>query len=109
MGNKRFLPSNHPFQIKQKRWFDGSHVTQRGLKGMTSLEVLIIVENDWGKGGKKHKKKNTDATQPWKKKSIFFNLLYWQALPVCHSLDVIHIEKNICESILGTLLDVKGK
>lgn len=28
---------------------------------------------------------------------------------MCHNLDVIHIEKNVCESILGTLLDVKGK
>ena len=26
-----------------------------------------------------------------------------------HNLDVMHIEKNICESILITLLDVKGK
>ena len=39
---------------------------------MTSLEVLNAVKNvnnDWGKGDKKHKKKNIDATQPWKKKS----------------------------------------
>ena len=26
-----------------------------------------------------------------------------------HNLDVMHVEKNICESILGTLLDIKGK
>ena len=28
---------------------------------------------------------------------------------VRHNLDVMHIEKNICESILGTLLDMAGK
>lgn len=32
-----------------------------------------------------------------------------QHLPVRHNLDVMHIEKNICESIVGTLLDMKGK
>jgi hypothetical protein len=26
-----------------------------------------------------------------------------------HNLDVMHIEKNVCDSVLGTLLDVKGK
>lgn len=26
-----------------------------------------------------------------------------------HNLDVMHIEKNICESLLGTLLDLNGK
>jgi len=64
---------------QKKRWFNGSHETQRGTKGITGLEVLNVVknvENDWGKGGKKRKKKNTDATQPWKKKLIFFNLSY---------------------------------
>ena len=28
---------------------------------------------------------------------------------VQHNLDVMHIEKNICESLLGTLLDLEGK
>ncbi|KAK9271777.1 hypothetical protein L1049_002141 [Liquidambar formosana] len=31
------------------------------------------------------------------------------ALLLRHNLDVMHIEKNICESIIGTLLHVKGK
>lgn len=44
--------------------------------GLEILNSVNDVENDWGKGGKKRKKKNIDATQPWKKKSIFFNLLY---------------------------------
>ena len=26
-----------------------------------------------------------------------------------HNLDVMHIEKNVCESVLDTILDVKGK
>jgi hypothetical protein len=30
-------------------------------------------------------------------------------LLVRHNLDVMHIEKNICDSILGTLLGMEGK
>ncbi|XP_004301411.1 PREDICTED: uncharacterized protein LOC101302366 [Fragaria vesca subsp. vesca] len=30
-------------------------------------------------------------------------------LPLRHNLDVMHIEKNVCESVLTTILDVNGK
>ena len=38
-----------------------------------------------------------------------FNLPYWSSLLICHNLDVMHIEKNICEALLGTLLKIVGK
>ncbi|BBN68908.1 hypothetical protein Prudu_638S000100 [Prunus dulcis] len=45
----------------------------------------------------------------WKKKSKFFDLEYWKYLPVRHALDVMHIEKNVCDSFIGTLLEIPGK
>ena len=45
----------------------------------------------------------------WKKKSIFFKLEYWEHLVLRHNLDVSHIENNICDSLLGTLLNIPGK
>jgi hypothetical protein len=45
----------------------------------------------------------------WKKKSIFFNLPYWKDNLLRHNLDVMYIEKNVCDNIFGTLLDIKGK
>jgi len=45
----------------------------------------------------------------WKKKSIFFELPYWSKLDVRHCIDVMHVEKNVCDSIIGTLLNLKGK
>ncbi|CAL8167754.1 unnamed protein product [Prunus armeniaca] len=45
----------------------------------------------------------------WKKKSKFFNLEYWKYLLVRHVLDVMHIEKNVCDSIIGTLLEIPRK
>jgi hypothetical protein len=35
----------------------------------------------------------------------FLELPYWKDLDVCHSIDVIHVEKNVCENPLGTLLN----
>ena len=45
----------------------------------------------------------------YKKRSIFFNLEYWKHLLVRHQLDVMHIEKNVCKNIYGTLIHQSGK
>ena len=45
----------------------------------------------------------------WKKKSIFFRLSYLKDNLLRHNLDVMHIEKNVMDNILGTLLGIKGK
>ncbi|KAI5411415.1 hypothetical protein KIW84_056483 [Lathyrus oleraceus] len=45
----------------------------------------------------------------WKKRSVFFELPYWKSLYVRHFLDVMHIEKNVFESVIGTLLNIQGK
>ena len=45
-----------------------------------------------------------------KKMSIFFKYLpYWKDLDVRHSIDVMHVEKNMCDSIIGFLLDIPDK
>ena len=45
----------------------------------------------------------------WNKKSILFELEYWKKLDVRHSINNMHVKKNICESLIGTLLQMKGK
>ena len=46
----------------------------------------------------------------FKKVSIFFKYLpYWKDLYLRHAIDVMHIDKNVCDSILGNLLDIKVK
>lgn len=47
--------------------------------------------------------------EAFQKKYVFFELEYWKYLLVRHMLDVMHIEKNVSESIIGTILDVAGK
>ena len=45
----------------------------------------------------------------WTKQNIFLELLYWLKLLVRHNLDIMHIEKNLCEQLIHTIMDKKGK
>ena len=45
----------------------------------------------------------------WHKKSIFWELTYCKDLLLRHNLDVMHIEKNVFENIMNTILNVPGK
>lgn len=71
-------------------------------------EACYQEEIDIEEEKKKESVQNEDATC-WEKKSIFFDLEYWKHLTVRHNLDVMHIEKNVYESIIGTLLNILGK
>ena len=61
------------------------------------------------KSPKKEKESIDERAKLWHKKSIFFELEYWKKLLVRHQLDVMHIEKNVCESVYGTLLNLPNK
>jgi hypothetical protein len=39
----------------------------------------------------------------WKKKSIFWELPYWEILQVRNAFDVMHLMKNLCLNVLGFL------
>ena len=83
---------------------------------------LQIIKNNFQKDGESsHSRKRkrrldgvyeddeTHLSYNWKKKSIFFELAYWEHNPIRHNLDVMHIEKNVCDNLLWTLLNVAGK
>ena len=57
----------------------------------------------------KTQKKTSSETNIWKKSSIFFDLPYWSILDVIHCINMMHVEKNVFDSIIGTLLNIKGK
>ncbi|KAG8381935.1 hypothetical protein BUALT_Bualt05G0024400 [Buddleja alternifolia] len=78
------------------------------LTGDDVLEQLSYVRPvSFGKTQPKKRKRDSELN--WKKCSIFFRLSYWRTLKLRHNLDVMHIEKNVCDNILGTLLDIDGK
>nr|GEZ33509.1 hypothetical protein [Tanacetum cinerariifolium] len=55
------------------------------------------------------KKVKAPPKRIWKKRSIFWELKYWTHILVRHCLDVMHIEKNVCKSLLWLLLNIHGK
>ena len=57
----------------------------------------------------KRKRDHAKLEHNWKKKNIFFQLPYWKILILRHNLDVMYIEKKICDSIVATLLSIDGK
>ena len=79
------------------------------LPGEEILRKVDMIHNSWGKKKNKRGKSIVNPTSCWKKKPIFFKLEYWKYFYVRHNLDVMHIEKNVCESIVGTLLNIPGK
>jgi hypothetical protein len=60
-------------------------------------------------GKQKRTGKNIKENETWKKELIFWELPYWKNIDVHHSIDVTHVEKNVCESLFETLLNTDGK
>jgi hypothetical protein len=67
--------------------------------------------NDWVEcpASGKNKKEPTPLLGVWKRKSVFLDLPYWHILGTPHCLDVMHITKNVCESLLATLFNMPDK
>jgi len=106
IGHRRFLKRNHPNR-RLKKAFNGSQEDRTAPPSLTGEEVynrVCQVDITYGKTLKHSGVKNI-----WKKKSIFFKLPYWSKLDVKHCINVMHVEKYVCDSIIGTLLNIKGK
>ncbi|XP_074381134.1 uncharacterized protein LOC141722194 [Apium graveolens] len=106
-GHRRYLPRNHPYRRK-KTAFNGEQELGNARQIHSGKEVLRQQERikfAFGNAVKKSKKVHC----PWKKKSVFFELEYWKFHHVRHCLDIMHVEKNVCDNLIGTLLNMKFK
>ena len=81
------------------------------LSRFEMLEQLSIVEQPIFEKvlGPLKNRKHLASHLHWTKKSIFSQLPYWKTLTVRHNLDVMHIEKNVCDNVVGTLMNIDGK
>ena len=107
MGNRRFLYHDHCYRKMQKAFNGRQELRQppRILSGHEVYQKVKHIEIDYGK-----KSGSKLSTRGYKKRSIFFDKLpYWPDLEVRHCLDFMHIEKNVCDNIINTLLNVPGK
>ena len=39
----------------------------------------------------------------------YFDFPYWSSLGVIHCLDVVYVDKNVCDNVIGILLNIQGK
>jgi hypothetical protein len=77
---------------------------------LTGHEVYEMVKDvHFVLGKRKRTDKNTEGDDMWKKQLIFWELTHWKNLDVHHLIDVMHVEKNMCESLLRTLFNTDGK
>ncbi|KAJ9552586.1 hypothetical protein OSB04_016631 [Centaurea solstitialis] len=96
---------NHHYR-KLKSVFDGKteyRVARQPLNGRSVYSRVEDLDIVFGKG------RPAPPKNIWKKKSIFWDLPYWEHLTIRHCLDVMHIEKNVCDSLIGLLLNIPGK
>jgi hypothetical protein len=93
-----------------KDQFNGNTKRRRPPPHVTCHEVYKMAKDAHVVLGKwKRTGKNTEEDDMWKKQSIFWKLTYWKDLDVHQSIDVRHVKKNVCEGLLGTLLNTDGK
>jgi hypothetical protein len=106
LRHRRFLKRNHPYRRLRKA-FNGdpeNEIAPKALSGKQVYDKVKDVSVIFGKDQNLTTEKNI-----WKKRSVFFNLPYWSSLDVRHCIDVMHVEKNVCDSVVGTLLNIPGK
>ncbi|KAL5573640.1 hypothetical protein UlMin_023237 [Ulmus minor] len=107
-GHRRFLPSTHRWRSNLD--FDGRTDRKRPPRKFSSVDIMDQLRRVKTTIPGKHpnyrgvKRKRGDDELNWRKKSIFYELPYWAEIELKHNLDVMHIEKNICDSLLGTLM-----
>ncbi|GJS80945.1 putative transposase-associated domain-containing protein [Tanacetum coccineum] len=113
VGHRRYLPYNHPFR-KQKKAFNGQ---QEFLSAL-----ILMIGNKYTMRKIQKKKINTTEEEGsssqvngqnggyWKKFNIWYRKLrYWRHNSVPHCINFMHVEKNVAESLVRTLLHVPRK
>ena len=113
MGHRRFLPLDH--SCRRSKQYDGK-TEHRPPPRVFSSNVILqqlchLKEMKPGKhpNNVDRKRKRAPEELNWTKRSIFFELEYWSKLKLRHNIDVMHVEKNVCDNIVGTLLNIEGK
>lgn len=120
MGHRRFLDQNHMLRFEDET-FDGKQDFREPPAVFSSFDVSEMTKDIKTNFGKLQPKKNrkrrrgagaeaeneeVDVSHTFRRRSCFFQLPYWETLLVRHNLDPMHVEKNVFDNIVNTLLDV---
>ncbi|XP_013708996.2 uncharacterized protein LOC106412626 [Brassica napus] len=119
--HRMFLPKEHPYRRNVQAfrkgktitddpppWLNGEEILRERINNIEGLKKTVEC------GGNGHEKpaSNIDGYgkyHNWVKKSIFWDLPYWENLLLRHNVDFMHVEKNFFDNIINTVLNVPGK
>ncbi|KAF7114877.1 hypothetical protein RHSIM_RhsimUnG0071800 [Rhododendron simsii] len=114
LGARRFLPENHIW--RRSKLFNGQFEDRTRPLELSGEDVLQQINlgtyPPFGKHPNRSRKRKRDEYENnlnWGKKSILCELPYTPFLNLRHSLDPMHIGKNICDNLVGTSLGIDGK
>ncbi|KAL1299879.1 hypothetical protein AAHE18_18G139200 [Arachis hypogaea] len=105
--HRRFLPTNHPYRRNKNDFRKNKIESEEAPTRLSGLEIWQRVKG-LGKisdNGKWIKSREYGITHNWTKQSVFWELPYWKDNLVRHCLDVMHIEKNVLDNIMNTVMD----
>ena len=104
MGHRRWLDKDHPWRTWKEK-FNGEVENRSKPEEKTGRQIYETVKDMNIVAGK------TQPTVPgiWKRKSVFWDLPYWKFVHTRHCIDVMHVEKNVCDSLIGLLLNIPDK
>ena len=113
IGHRRFLDDSHRY--RRSKLFNGK--TEKGnppreFTADEKKEKIELAHKDFkhGKNPTCKKRKRVVKGEPtWHLRVSLHDLPYWSTLLLSHNLDVMHIEKNIADNIVGTLFEIEGK
>ena len=111
LGHCRWLHTHHPYRFKTRE-FNGATEERPPLQVPSSEEVLKQTRLHEFPVQSLHPllaPKQGRAPCCWTHETIFWQLPYWKSIRVRHALDVLHIEKNVCDNVMGTVLGLKSK
>ncbi|GJS58354.1 hypothetical protein Tco_0653138 [Tanacetum coccineum] len=109
VGHRRFLKKPHKWRrsLEFNGEIENGDPPRKFDRDQIQAQLARLPTRVKGKhpsyGGVKIKR-NVLVELNWTKRSIFYELEYWSFLTLKHNLDIMHIEKNVLEAILNTLL-----
>ena len=108
LGHRRWLPWDHEWREKDKE-FDREKKHRLRPREWSHAQILEQLNHlDFAPFGTNVSKTRPSTHMNWTHKSIFFELPYWSKLKLRHNLNVMHVEKNVFDTLVGTILGIEG-
>ncbi|GKV48031.1 hypothetical protein SLEP1_g54870 [Rubroshorea leprosula] len=107
--HRQFLPASHSYKMDTTHFLKGRFEfgpPPPRLDGHSvRLQVATLPDVLFGNPSVNQTILGFDETHNWVKRSIFWELPYWEDNLIRHNLDVMHCEKNFFDNIIHTVMD----